>query len=119
MRALDDRPDWRRDGADWPNREASRFVQAKQQVHILYGLPGRALEQVVDHTDDQKLAFVPVEVDDALVGIHHLLEVRIGGRAEYKGGIRVKCLEQLCRFFGFQVGVELGTCVNTPRKVAP
>ncbi|WP_442785988.1 alpha/beta fold hydrolase BchO [Methylobacterium sp. C25] len=24
----EDRPDWERDGADWPNREASRFVEA-------------------------------------------------------------------------------------------
>lgn len=28
MSAPSDRPDWERDGADWPNREASRFVAA-------------------------------------------------------------------------------------------
>lgn len=28
MRALDERPSWSREGRDWPNREASRFVDA-------------------------------------------------------------------------------------------
>ena len=31
------------------------LLQAKQQIHVMYGLSARAFQQIVDHGDDQQL----------------------------------------------------------------
>ena len=53
------------------------LLQAKQQVHIMHSLSTRTLQQVVDHGDDQQFIVDALQVDQALIGIHHLLQIRI------------------------------------------
>ena len=54
--------------------------QAEHDVHVLHGLPGGALHEVVDHADDDDApgALVHVGVDAAVVGPGHVLELRHG-----------------------------------------
>ena len=57
--------------------QTNGLLQAKQQVHIMYSLSARTFQQIVNHRDDQQLIVNTFQVDQALIGIHHLLQIRI------------------------------------------
>ena len=54
-----------------------RFFQAEQQVHVVDRLSARSLQKVVYHRNDKQLVFLFLEVDQAFVRIHHLLQIRV------------------------------------------
>ena len=69
--------------------QARRFRQAKKQVHVLHGLAGSAFHQIVDNRGDEQLLAEFLHVQQALVGIHYLLEVNflVRNRGERRVGV--------------------------------
>ncbi len=60
--------------------ETGGFLESEEQVHGVDRVAGASLEEVVDHGCDEQLASDLVEVDDALVGVDHVFQVRnLGG----------------------------------------
>ncbi len=57
--------------------EAYGFFQVEHQVHVVHGLSAGAFEEVVDAGDDEQLAAMFFQMDEALVGVHHLLQVDV------------------------------------------
>ena len=57
--------------------QPDRLFQAEQQVHVVNSLAARSLQQVVYHRNDKQLVFIFLEIDQALVRIHHLFQVRV------------------------------------------
>ena len=54
-----------------------RFFQAEQQVHVVDSLSARSLQKVVYHRNDKQLVFLFQKIDQALVRIYHLLQIRV------------------------------------------
>ena len=55
--------------------ETGGLLKSEKEVHGVDSVSGTSLEQVVDHGRDKQLAVDLVEVDDALVGVDHVLQV--------------------------------------------
>ena len=53
------------------------LLQVEQQVHVVDRLSAGTLQEVVDAGDDEQLVAVLLQVDEALVGVDHLLQVDI------------------------------------------
>ena len=68
------------------------LFQSEHEVHIVNSLPARSLQQIVDHRDDEQLIFNFLQVDQALVRIYHLFQIRVLIRNEGKAMIRVMLL---------------------------
>ena len=51
------------------------FVQAEQEVHVVYGLSRGTFQQVVDDRHDEQFALVLFEIQEAFVGVDHLFQV--------------------------------------------
>ena len=57
--------------------QAGVFRKAEDKVHVLDGLAGSTLDKIVDNADYVELPAVFPDIEDALVGVDHHLEVRI------------------------------------------
>ena len=62
--------------------EAGSFLEAEEQIHGVDRIAGGSLQQVVDHGSDEQFAVHFVEMDDALVGVDHILQIGNLGRYE-------------------------------------
>ena len=69
------------------HREACRLLEAEEEVHGVDGVARGAFEEVVDDGGDEQASVDLVEVDDALVRIHHIFE--IGNLRGYEGEVVV------------------------------
>src|SRR5580692_12946258 len=58
--------------------EAFGFAKAEHEVHILHGLRGRALEQIIKTTDDDGALAIrgQLKTDIAIVGANRILNLR-------------------------------------------
>ena len=65
------------------------LFQSEHEVHIVNSLPARSLQQIVDHRDDEQLIFDFLQVDQALVRIYNLFQIRVLIRNEGKAMIRI------------------------------
>ena len=83
------------------------LLQAKQQVHIMHSLSTRTLQQVVDHGDDQQLIVDALQVDQALIGIHHLLQIRILIGDEGKVMILIIFLIDTCNLAQVDLAIQI------------
>ena len=54
-----------------------RLFQAEEEVHVVDCLAARSLQQVVYHRNDQQLVFLFQQIDQALVRIYHLFQIRV------------------------------------------
>ena len=94
------------------------LLQAKQQVHIMYGLSARTLQQVVDHGDDQQFIVDALQVDQALIGIHHLLQIRILVGNEGKVMVIIILLVDACDFAQVDLAIQIHRSEDASREVA-
>ena len=54
-----------------------RLFQAEEEVHVVDCLAARSLQQVVYHRNDQQLVFLFQQIDQSLVRIYHLFQIRV------------------------------------------
>ena len=94
------------------------LLQAKQQVHIMYGLSARAFQQVVDHRDDQQFVVDTLQVDQAFIGIHHLLQVRVLIGDEGKVMVIIILLIDTGDLAQVDLAIQVHRGKDTPREVA-
>lgn len=57
--------------------QSNHFFQTEQQVHVVDRLSARSLQQVVYHRNDKQFVFLFQQMDQALVRIYHLFQIRI------------------------------------------
>ena len=57
--------------------QSHRFFQSEQEVHVVDGLPAGAFQQIINHGDNQQFIFILLQVNEALVSVDHLLQIRI------------------------------------------
>ena len=54
-----------------------RFLQSEHQIHVVECLPTSTFQQIVYHRYNQQFVFILLQVNETLVGVDHLLQVRI------------------------------------------
>ena len=59
-----------------------RLFQTEKKVHIVDCLAAGSLQQVVDHRNDKQLVFMLLQMNQALVRIHYLFQIRVLVRDE-------------------------------------
>ena len=97
--------------------QSASLLQPEHQVEVLDSLTGSALQQVIDHGDDQQLIAMLLDVDDTLVRVHHLLQVRVSVHHEGEGRILVEILVELLDFLDLQVALRIGRDEDAPREI--
>lgn len=84
------------------------LLEAKQQVHRVDSVAGRAFEQVVDDSCYEQLAVDFVKVDYALVGIDHILKIGYLGGDKREVVVVEIILIELDYLRQLKVAVEIG-----------
>ena len=95
------------------------FLQAEEQVHVVDRLAARAFQEVVDHGNDQQLVFVFLEIDEALVRVHDLFQVRVLVRDEGERVVLVIFLVDTFDLIQADLAVQVVRRENATREIAP
>ena len=94
------------------------LLQAKQQIHIMHCLSACAFQQVINHRDDQQLVVDTLQMDQALIGVDHLLQVGILIGHERKVMIVVILLVKASYLGDVLVAIQVHRRKDTAREVA-
>ena len=84
----------------------------------MHSSAGSALEQIVDYRDDKKFVFFLDEVDDALVGVHHVFQVGHLVGNEGEAMVVVVLLIEFAHHFELYVKVEISVAQDSSREAA-
>ena len=92
-------------------------MQPEQEVHVMYGLPRGAFEQIVDNRDDEQFLVVLLEVQEAFVGVDNLLQVGHLVGEERKVVVVVIRVVQVFEQLYFDGAVEVERSENTSGEI--
>ena len=94
------------------------FFQAEHQVHVVDSLAACALQQVIYYGDDEQFAFDLLEVDEAFVRVHDLLQVRVLARNEGERVVAIILLVEAHDFFQLNLAVQIRRGEDAAREAA-
>ena len=93
------------------------LFQSEHEVHIVNSVPARSLQQIVDHRDDEQLIFDFLQVDQALVRIYNLFQIRVLIRNEGKAMIRIILLVDPLDLYEVDLSIQIRRSENTAREI--
>jgi hypothetical protein len=98
--------------------KSGSFFKSEEEIHIVYSLAARTLEQIVDYRDDEELVAALEEVDHTFVSVDDLLEIGIfvGHYREGMGGIIF--VIHFARIVDGKIGIEIGGGKYSPCEIA-
>ena len=99
--------------------QAHHLFQSEHEVHVVDRLSARALEQVVDHGNDEQTVVYLLQEEQALVGVDHLLEIRILVRDEGKRMILIIRLVKPLDLRELDLAIQVSRGEDPSREVAP
>ena len=99
--------------------QSHRFFQSEQEVHVVDGLSAGTFQQIINHGDNQQFVFILLQVNEALVGIDHLLQIRILVYDERKRMVVIIFLVDALDFAQLNFAIQISGSKDAARKVAP
>lgn len=65
------------------------FLKTEHNIQILHGLSGRSLDKIVDDRGDVYIFPVHLQMQESLVGVHHILERNVAVAVENERGVEI------------------------------